>query len=156
MTISQVQVVKTDTYSAMNVIKSIDRLNAHKSAGADKIHPQVIKKCRHIFATILSHIFQESFKSGVVPVSLKEANITPIFKNGQRSSPANYRPVSLTAVPCKIMERMIRDVMLKHLMANNLVVPEQHGFVLSKSCVRNLLETVDTITFLVHKCYKMW
>ena len=151
MTISQVQVVETDTFSAMNVIKYIDRLNAHKSAGADKIHPQVIKKCRQVFATILSPIFQESFKCGVVPFSWKEANITPIFKKGQRPSPANYRPVSLTAVPCKIMERMLRDVMLKHLMANNLVVPEQHGFVLSKSCVTNLLETVDTISHSIDK-----
>ena len=151
MTISQVQVVETDTFSAMNVIKYIDRLNAHKSAGADKIHPQVIKKCRQVFATILSPIFQESFKCGVVPVSWKEANITPIFKKGQRPSPANYRPVSLTAVPCKIMERILHDVMLKHLMANNLVAPEQHGFVLSSHALRTSSKLLILLAILLIK-----
>ncbi len=44
------------------------------------------------------------------------------------------------------MERMIRDVMMDHLYSNNVIAPEQHGFVLRKSVVTNLLETVDRIS----------
>ncbi len=43
------------------------------------------------------------------------------------------------------MERIIRDVM-NHLFNGNLIAPEQHGFVLNKSTVTNLSETVDRIS----------
>ncbi len=56
------------------------------------------------------------------------------------------RPISLTSVPCKLMERIVRDVMLEHLYSNNIIASEQHGFVMKKSVVTNLLETVDRIS----------
>lgn len=43
------------------------------------------------------------------------------------------------------MERIVRDVMLEHLYSNNIITSEQHGFVMKKSVVTNLLETVDRI-----------
>jgi len=80
----------------------------------------------------------------------KEANVTPIFKKGSKSDPNNYRPVSMTSVVCKIMERMIRDVMMQHLTANDLIYKGHHGFMPRKSCVTNLLESMDTITDAVN------
>ena len=85
-------------------------------------------------------------ESGIVPMRWKEANITPIFKKGDKTDPSNYRPISLTAIPCKLMEKMIRDVMMEHIVKNNLITKEQHGFVRNKSCLTNLLETLDTVT----------
>ena len=84
-----------------------------------------------------------SFLDGCVPSGWKDANITPIFKKGIRTEPSNYRPISLSAVPCKIMERMIRDAMMDHLIVNDLIASAQHGFVMKKSCLTNLLETID-------------
>ena len=60
--------------------------------------------------------------------------------------PSNYRPVSLTSVPCKVMERIVRDTVMSHLLTNKLIAEEQHGFVTRKSCTTNLLETFDYIT----------
>ena len=60
------------------------------------------------------------------------------------------RTISLTSVPCKIMERIIRDFMMKFLLTNELIAPEQHGFVMYKSCTINLLETFDIITQAIH------
>ena len=52
-------------------------------------------------------IFQESLRSGQVPVQWKEANVTAIFKEkGQRCQPGNYRPVSLTSKAGRILERI--------------------------------------------------
>ena len=59
---------------------------------------------------------------------------------------SNYRPISLTLIPCKIMERLIRNAMIKHLLDNNLLNPNQHWFSPGKSCATNLLETLDIIT----------
>ena len=57
----------------------------------------------------LSIIFQESYNSGNLPHDWKTANIVPIYKKGDRADPNNYRPVSLTSVPRKLMESIIKD-----------------------------------------------
>ena len=74
-------------------------------------------------------IFKKSLKSGQLPSNFKNANIFPIFKKGNRNSPGNFRPVSITSVSCKILESIIRDNMTQHLESNNLVSKEEHGFV---------------------------
>ena len=59
--------------------------------------------------------------SGEVPSDWKIANVTPIFKKGSKSKTENYRPVSLTSVPCKLMESIIRDKVVNHLTINHLI-----------------------------------
>ena len=112
----------------------------------NRIHPLVVKNCASACSEAFSVIFCQSFASGKVPDAWRLAQISPIFKKGSRSSPGNYRPISLTSVPCKLMERIVRDVMLEHLYSNNIIASEQHGFVMKKSVVTNLLETVDRIS----------
>ena len=139
--------VMNDSHFAPHIIlKRIKQMEPHKSVGVDGIHPLVIKKCSDKFASILSKIFTISFNTSIVPDTWKLANITSIFKKGCKLDPANYRPISLTAVPCKMMERIVRDTMLQHLMDNNLIANEQHGFVKYKSCLTNLLETLDILS----------
>ena len=71
--------------------------------------------------------------------------INPIFKVS-RTLAANYRPISLTSIVCKLLESIIRDEFLNHLILNSLLNPAQHGFVPHRSCLSNLLETFDFIT----------
>ena len=146
--------INHDFLSSGNVLKRINKLNSDKSAGPDGIHPLVVKNCATSFSVILSGIFKRSFETGTVPQAWKDANITPIFKKGKRTEAANYRPISLTAVPCKLMESMIRDILLEHLDKNDLITPEQHGFVMKKSCTTNLLETIDLLSFTLDSGFK--
>jgi hypothetical protein len=44
------------------------------------------------------------------------------------------------------MERIIRDEIMNHLLINKLIIKQQHGFVNTKNCTTNLLETMDLIT----------
>ena len=70
----------------------------------------------------------------------------PIFKKGQKSDPANYRPVSLTCVICKLFERLLQKSIVHHLESNNLIANSQHGFRQKRSCTTNLLEFLDYVT----------
>lgn len=76
----------------------------------------------------------------------KKAKVTPIFKKGSRTSANNYRPVSLTSILCKTMETLIRNKIMEHMKANNLICKEQHGFTPGRSCVTQLLDTLDCWT----------
>ena len=90
---------------------------------------------------------QESFNKclteGVTPKSWKTATVSPIFKNGNKQDPANYRPVSVTSVVSKIMERLISQHIQQHIISNNLMSNVQHGFMSNKSTTTNLLEATN-------------
>ncbi|KAK1213491.1 PARP8 ribosyltransferase, partial [Pygoscelis papua] len=82
-------------------------LDAHKSMGPDGIHPRVLRELAEELAKPLSIIYQQSWLTGEVPDDWRLANVTPIYKKGRKEDPGNYRPVSLTSVPGKILERFI-------------------------------------------------
>ena len=89
----------------------------------------------------LSLIFNSFISVGKMPSSCKSAIVTPIFKKGLSSDPANYRPISKTSIFCKLMERVIVSDLHAHLGKYKLLCDHQHGFMLGKSTVTNLLET---------------
>ena len=60
---------------------------------------------------------------------MEKANVTAIFKKGEKSSPCNYKPVSLTSQICKVLESLIRDNILEHVRKYNLIRESLHGFV---------------------------
>ena len=137
------------SFSKEKVLEYLKKLKPEKSPGSDKIHSTVLQKCAQSLATPISIIFQRSIDQGELPNSWLEANVTPIFKKGSRSAPANYRPISLTSIVCKVMEKIIKDELMNYLEKNKLINKQQHGFVYNKACNTNLLETMDTLTKLL-------
>ena len=69
-----------------------------------------------------------------------------LLKNGRKSKAENYRPISLTSAPGKLMERLVRNAIVEHVTENNLFSTSQHGFISGKSCIIQLLEFMEDIT----------
>lgn len=128
------------------VRKVLANLQVDKAPGPDGISPLILSQASYVLARPICIIFKRSLQSGEVPDEWRQAVVTPIYKKGCRSDASNYRPVSLTSIVCKCMERLVRDRIMAHLQANKLICKEQHGFVPRRSCCTQLLETLDEWT----------
>jgi hypothetical protein len=135
--------------SVESIIKKINKLRKDSAPGPDNIHPHLMKETKNEIAVPLAKIFRKSLDTCNVPVDWKRARVTPIFKKGIKTAPSNYRPVSLTSVPCKIMEGLIKDKMMDHLVENNLLNTSQHGFIPGRSCATNLVIFTDKVTKII-------
>ena len=133
-------------FSPKSVLKKLEQLPTDKTPGPDGLHPMLLRMTAASIAEPLSLIFQRSFATGLVPSDWKVADIVPIFKKGARDDPANYRPVSLTSVPCKVMESLIKDGLKVFLEKKGTITSYQHGFMQGRSCLTNLLETLESWT----------
>ncbi|CAM4574301.1 unnamed protein product [Caretta caretta] len=123
----------------------LEKLDVHKSMGLDVLHPRVRKELADVIAEPLAIIFENSWRLGEVPGDWKKANVVPIFKKGKKEDPGNYRPVSLTSVPGKIMEQVLTESILKNLGERKMIRNSQHGFTKDKSCLTNLIAFYDEI-----------
>ncbi|KAK4823601.1 hypothetical protein QYF61_003801 [Mycteria americana] len=109
----------------------------------------IIRGGNDVLTKPLSIIYQQSWLTGEVPADWRLANVTPIFKKGRKEDLGNYRPVSLTSVPGKLMEQIILSAITRHVENNQGIKPSQHGFRKGRSCLTNLISFYDKVTHLV-------
>jgi Reverse transcriptase (RNA-dependent DNA polymerase) len=128
------------------ITEKINGLKQDSAPGPDNIHPRLLKELKDVLCKPLAIIFRHSIDTGTVPQDWKKAKVVPIYKKGSKSDPGNYRPVSLTSVPCKLLESLIKDAVMKHLTSENLIKQSQHGFMPGRSCTTNLTLFLDTLT----------
>src|SRR5215470_17351922 len=88
----------------------------------------------------LTHLFNLSLKTGVIPQDLRDADVVPLFKKSSKRKCENCRPISFTSIVCKLLESTVKDEIVKYLDQYNLIEDAQHGFTSGKSCLTNLLD----------------
>ena len=131
----------------------LNDLDIKKSPGVDRVRPIVLCECSEGLKLPIKIIFEESFITGIIPEMWLNANITAIYKKGDKLEPSNYRPISLTSVVSKIMEKILRDTIINHF--SNFIIKEQHGFTKNKNCITNLLETLDLVSQALEESYSV-
>ncbi|PKU41878.1 rna-directed dna polymerase from mobile element jockey-like [Limosa lapponica baueri] len=117
--------------------------------GPDGIHPRVLRELAEVFAEPLSIISQQSWQTGEVPANWRLANVTPIQRKGWQDDLGNYRPVSLTSVPGKVMGQIILSAIMQRMKEAQVIGPSQHGFMRGRSCLTNLISFYGKVTRLV-------
>ena len=87
-----------------------------------------------------------SLNTGSLPQDWKTANITAIHKKGNKTMAGNYRPISLTSIVCRVMETLVRESLMSHMMEHNMLSDKQFGFIKGCSTVLQLLQVMDQWT----------
>ena len=127
--------------------KLLQNLNPKKAGGPDNIGCRILKELAVEFAPILVKIFQFSYDTGEIPACWKNANVAPVYKKGPVCTAANYRPVSLTCICCKLMEHVVVHHMRAHLDSYKAFSSLQHGFRSKFSCETQLLITIQDLIY---------
>ncbi len=128
--------------SVEGVRQRLQKLNPNKAMGPDELPARVLRDAAEEIAPMLSFIFQQTLDTGSIPADWTNATVAAIYKKGRKDDPANYRPVSLTCICCKICEHIISSQINRHLSDHNILLPEQHGFRSKLSCETQLVEVM--------------
>ena len=130
-------------FDIVDILQALKSLKVDSATGPDGIPSRLLKNVAQVIAVPLKRIFRFSFLTGTLPDSWLSANVTPVFKKGSPTLPDNYRPISLTSVVSKVMERVIRSKLTCYLFDNNLISQHQHGFLAKRSTLTQLLECTN-------------
>ena len=102
----------------------------------------MLKELTDKLASALTTLFQSS---DVVAADWRAAHVTPIFKKGEQYDSANYRPVSLASIVCKLLEHITVTAVMRHLEDNTILNDNQHGFRRGRLCETQLLELMEEL-----------
>ena len=141
--ISSLEISRDTVY---RIIRSLD---VNKSIGPDNISSRILKEGVDSISLALTIIFNKSLSDAHVHEDWKMANVVPIFKKGDKELVDNYRPISLTSVVVRILEKAIKQELVEFLNRYKLIVRSQHGFTNKKSCLTNLLEYLEYVTEII-------
>ena len=127
--------------------KLIHALKNNKSPGPDQIRKCDLLVNSDITSKYLSLIYQMSLSNGVLPYQWTTAYITPVHQKDPKEEPSNYRSISLTSIPCKILEHILLRNLNETL--DTVLYNRKHGFKSSLGCETQLCATYHDIVKVV-------
>ena len=135
--------IETMNITTEAVNNKLSSLKTDSTPGPDGLHPKLLQLASQNLAGPLASLFRASLDQGILPETWKTAMVVPVHKKGSKQTPGNYRPISLTSIPCKIMESLIRDELMEFLSLTGQLSRHQHGFRPRRSCSSQLLEVLE-------------
>ena len=140
------------------IVGLLEKIQVSKSCGPDGVSGALLKNCAKVAAKFLKIIFEQSLQTGDLPKDWGEALVHPVFKGGNHKKPENYRPISLTCICCKMMERILVASIVTHLEDAGLLTEYQHGFRRRLSCETQLIMLCQDLLASIdnRKCIEIW
>lgn len=132
----------TDESEVISTIKNLRNSNTRDLHGLSN---NLLKKIKTHLAKPLSHLINLSFTSGIFPQVLKESKVIPVFKKGQKGDKNNYRPITITPTLSKVYEKILLSRLNQFLKNNEILSPNQTGFLKGKSTVDAIMKIVTKI-----------
>ena len=139
--LSEVSVTEKD------ILDSLKTMKTASANGPDNISNRLLKETITSILSPLKTLFNLSLRTQVFPAKWKEANVTPVFKGGERQDKQNYRPISLLSNVGKLLERIIFKKLYEYCMANGLLTWRNSGY-------KRMDSTVNQMIYISHKIYE--
>ena len=137
--------LSTFVFEVADITAAIKEMDPYSASPDGDIPAKILCDCKESLSLPIWLLWTASFKSGIVPEQLKRQYITPLFKKGNKTEAANYRPVSLTSHLMKVFERVVRKHLVNYFEHNELFPDNQHGFRKNRSCLTQLIEHFDSV-----------
>lgn len=131
------------TNDEINLI--IDNLKSSKSCDVFGISNMFVKIHKDALAPILTNLINQAMFAGIFPESLKLGVVTPIFKKGDRTNKANYRPITILPIFAKVFEYVILRRLEEHFHNNNIIHKNQFGYVKSSNTELAVIHILDRV-----------
>ena len=93
-----------------DIIDAVKTIPQNSSVGPDQFLAKLLKQCSKGLAHHLQLLYKVSLKTAEIPIDLKRAFITPIYKSDCRNLPNNYGPVALSSHLLKILEKIFAKI----------------------------------------------
>lgn len=126
------------------------KLPCNKAVGHDGITTKVLKAIVDLLSEPLSRIMNNSLQNGTYPNILKIARVVPIYKSGDRENPSSYRPISVLSIVNTLFEKVIRSRLCRFLGSNDIICPEQHGFITNRSTTTAVFTLAQFVNSVLH------
>ena len=127
-------VMEDFSISVAGILKLLKNLKPGKAAVPDRLKPILLKELCEEIAPIIQVIFERSIQRGKLPAEWCRTQVSLIFKKGDKTSAANYRPISLTCILCKVLEHIMASHLVKHFDKHDLLYDLPHSFREKRSC----------------------
>lgn len=123
----------------------MQHLNPNKANDIYQIKPAILRSITPALSPVITNMFNEAITENCYPDALKITKIIAAYKKKDPSLPENYRPISLLPIIAKILDKIINDQLMTHLLTHNILSPRQYAFRPHSSTTLALQTTLDKI-----------
>jgi hypothetical protein len=132
-------------FSLQDIVDVCSSVHVQTSSGPDDVSPYFLKHASTLLHQALHRVFSISWRTGVVPSALKQANVCALFKSGDKADPNSYRPISITSILARRYECLVKHRLIAHLDAHQFVSPTQAGFRKGRSTADCLFQVTEAM-----------
>ena len=140
-TLQNLTVTEEEVYTVLRKLKT------GKAGGPDNLNNELLKMTARSITPSMTLLFNRILSTGIYPDVWKQANISPVFKKGDRQKKKNYRPVSLLSSTGKVLERLVFNKVYDYCKNNDLLTWRNSGY-------KNMDSTTNRLIYIVNKIYK--